>query len=332
MKRIFIVWGRELEHSRYLAEALDCQLKQIYIKKIGKVNLPVWARYIWQGGQTIFALIKERPSFVVVQNPPVFLPLIVAGYSFLFGAKFIVDTHTVFFLDRKWIFFHGLFRVVAKRAILNTCHNDKNLEILKRWNVKSMVVGPHMPKYDLNKLAEELASKYLSEAIKKSSLSIMMVNRFANDDEWVLVIETARIMPGATFFITGDIPTGLKKIKKEAPQNVFFTGYLNHDEFMKLMWRCGVVLSLTKRKDTVLWSIGEALSMAKTFITSDTEALRKYCGEVGIFTKAMPEDLKNNIKKAVSESEVRKDMLKKFFDNYRKDWQTKIQEIKNLIK
>lgn len=332
MKRIFIVWGRELEHSRYLAEALDCRLKQIYRKKIGKINLPVWTRYLWQGCQTIFILIKERPSLVVVQNPPVFLPLVVAVYSSLFGAKFIVDTHTVFFLDKKWIFFHGLFRAVAKRAILNTCHNDKNLEILKKWNIKSMVVGPHMPKYDLNKLAEELVDKDLSAAIKRASLPIMMVNRFANDDEWRLVIETAGIMPEATFFITGDVPKSLENTKKEAPQNVFFTGYLNHDEFMKLMWRCRVVLSLTKRKDTVLWSIGEALSMAKPFVTSDTEALIKYCGEAGIFTKATPEDLKNNIKKAVSESEVRKDILKKFFEDYRKNWQNKIQEIKNLIK
>lgn len=328
MKSIFIVWGREAEHSKYLARALDSDLKQIYIKKIGNINLPVLFRYVWQTYKTILVLFKDRPEIVIVQNPPVFAPLVVLFYCKMLGARFMIDSHTSF-LDKKWTYFHWLLKPIARMATLNTCHNFKNLEVFERWGVEqAMVMRPYNPDYNRDELNKDLENKELAGLVEGSFLPIIMVNRFAGDDDWQTVIETAKLMPEADFFITGSIP---KNFNTKISDNIHLTGYLEHKEFIKLMWRCRMVLSLTLRKDTILWSIGEAMSLGKPFITSDTEVLRHYFGEVALFSKPNKEELKERIEKANENREQAKIKIKEFVKKEKEDWQEQIKKVKNII-
>ena len=330
-KKIFIVWGREMQLSNNLGEALGAEVKQVYYKELYGVNLPVVLRYFVQGIATLFILFKNRPKVVIVQNPPVFAPLTVLLYCKLSGAKFAIDSHTAAFLDNKWKNFYGLFKFIAKQAILNSCHNYKNLEILKSLGIKpAMVMQFFNPVYNLAKLNQLMQDEKIERAVKASNLPIMMVNRFASDDDWETVIKTAELMSEADFFITGDFKR-TRVEEKKLPNNVFLTGYLKHDEFLKLMWRSRVILAFTLRSDTALWSIREIMALNKPFITTDSEVLRHYFNEVALFTKSDSQELKQKIEQAIANEDNIKNKIKIFLEKDKIRWNNEILEYKKYL-
>lgn len=333
MTSVFIIWGRELNHSRSLAGGFGARPIQIYYKRLFGFKVPVIIQYVLQTLATIFWLLRYRPKIVYVQNPPIFAPLVCFAYCRLFGAKLAIDTHTAAFLDAKWIRFHFLFKWLGKRVDLNTCHNFKNLEILKTWGVEpSFVMQLTNPTYDMEAVKQELASQELAQALAASDLPVLMVNRFASDDDYLNVFEAAKLLPEATFFVTGDPHEyGLKL--GELPKNVYLTGYLPHPEFLKLMHRSKVVLSLTMRPDTILWSVREAMALGRIPVISDTEVLRHYYGEVGLFAKYDPVDLAAKIRQAESygATEEYKGKVKAFLEQDKARWAEDIDRVKKIM-
>ena len=330
-KKIFIVWGREMQLSYNLGLALGAGARQVYYKKIGPYDLPAIFRYLFQAVETLLVLFEFRPAVVIVQNPPVFAPLTVMLYCKLSGAKFAIDSHTAAFLDDKWKAFYGLFKFVAKQAVLNSCHNYKNVEILKSWDIKpAMVMQFYNPLYDLAELERPMQNKNIEEAVKSGRLPIMMVNSFANDDDWETVIKTAELMSEADFFITGDFKQAEVEEKK-LPKNVILTGYLPHQEFLKLIWRCRLILAFTLRPNTALWSIREIMALNKPFITTDSEVLRHYFSEVGLFTKSDAEELKQKISQAIENENEIKNKINIFLEKDKIRWESEISEYKKYL-
>jgi len=320
-----------MQLSNNLGQALGAEVKQIYYQKICGVKLPAILRYLAQGAVTLYILFKNRPGAVIAQNPPVFASLTVLLYCKLSGAKFAIDSHTAAFLDAKWMEYYGFFKYAAKRAALNSCHNYKNLEILKSWGVKSaMVMQFSNPVYNLEKLNLPLNDKKIEQALKASNLPIMMVNRFAPDDDWKTVVKTAELMPEAVFFITGN-PADAKSGLDDLPANVILTGYLSHNEFLKLMRRSNVILAFTLRPDTVLWSIREIMALTKPFVTTDSEVLRHYFAEVALFTKSDAKELKEKISEAIKNETEIKNKIKIFLEKDKIRWNDEIEKFKNYL-
>jgi len=330
-KKIFIIWGQEAELSRYLALGLGAELKSVYHKNIFGLNLPWPLRYLTQSLATLFILFNERPGIVIVQNPPVLAPFVALLYCRLFNSKLAIDSHTAAFLDYKWQKFDWLYKFVAKQAAVNSCHNYKNLEILKKWGIEpSMVMQFFNPVYDLNKLARPLNDLKIEKAIYKSKLPIMMVNRFAADDDWKTVVATARIMPETDFFITGN-PADVKGELGDLPANVYLTGYLKNQEFLKLMSLVKVVLTFSLRPDTSLWSIRETMALTKPFVTSDSEVLRRNFESVAIFSKSDPLEIKEKIIEALNQESEIKNKIKVFLEKDRQRWYNEIKQYNNFL-
>jgi len=330
-KKIFIVWGREMQLSNNLGQALGAEVKQVYHQKIWGIKIPAAIRYLTQGLITLFILFKNMPRVVIAQNPPTFAPLTILIYCKLAGAKLIIDSHTAAFLDDKWFKFYSLFKFVAKYAVLNSCHNYKNLEILKSWGVEpTMVMQFYNPVYDLEKLNQPMQDEKIDKAIKDGNITVMMVNRFANDDDWQTVIKTAELMSETKFFITGDFKQSKIELKK-LPSNVILTGYLNHDEFLKLMWRSSVILAFTLRRDTVLWSIREIMALNKPFITTDSEVLKHYFNDVALFAKSDAKELKEKILQAIANEDDIKNKIKIFLEKDKLRWKNEILKYKTYL-
>jgi hypothetical protein len=301
MKKAFVIWVQEVKLSEFLAREIDAEIIISCKKYWGNFSIPTIVRYIIQGFDTYRKLRKIRPQIIFVQNPPIIAVAVVYLYAKFNSAEYIIDTHTAGFIDKKWTYFHPLHKFLAKRAIWNTAHNYKNLEYLKNWGIeKSSVLQFYTPtKLEILKeniaLSDELEAKLKNQA----GLKVFMVNRFAEaDDAWQEVVETARIMPQALFFLTGNDEKISQKIKDAFPANVTTTGYLKHKEFMTLMDRSDVVLALTKRRDTVLWSIREIMALKKPFVTSDSETIKHYFSDVALFTNHKASDLAEKIQLA----------------------------------
>lgn len=330
MRKAFVIWAREVKLSQFLGRSLDAKIIISYRKKWGKINIPAAFRYFIQGFDTWKKLAKIRPRVIFVQNPPIFAVLTVYLYCLFNKAGYVIDSHTAY-LDKKWTYFHPLQKFLSRRALLNTFHNYKNLEFSqKNWGIKNgRVLQFYNP--DPNEIldeSEELPDFISQKVIKHLGLKVFMVNRFATDDAWKEVIKTANLMPESLFFITGEYA---KMPGLEYPQNVVLTGYLNHKKFVKLMEKCDVVLALTKRKDTVLWSVREIMALKKPFVTTDSEAIRHYFDEVALFSDMSPEDLKKKILEAWNSRFEIKGKIEKFLEKDRIRWEKDMEDINDII-
>ncbi len=334
MKKVFLIWVREVKLSEFLAKSLEAELIISYKKKWRGYNIPVILRYFIQGVDSYLKLRKIRPEVIFVQNPPITAVLLAYIYCYFNkGTRYIIDTHTAGFLDKKWIFFHSLHRFLARRALYNTAHNYKNLEILKQWGINhSQVLQFYNPLKDEILNEKAILPERLERKISlKLGYKIFMVNRFANDDAWPEVIATARIMPWAHFFITGDSNKISDQLKKTFPANIILTGYLDHKTFILLMHRCDIVLTLTKRQDTVLWSVREIMALGKPFVTSDSEVLQHYFSEVAVFSNHNPKELKKRIKEAWDKRFEIKGKIETFLEKDKQRWQNDIDYLENII-
>jgi glycosyltransferase involved in cell wall biosynthesis len=330
-KNIFVIWGREVKLSQYLAEALDAKPVQVYYDRFLGLSLPWPLRYLVQTLVTWGVLLKARPRIVYVQNPPALAPLACLAYCRLFGAKLMIDSHTAAFLDAKWVRFYWLFKFVARRADLNSCHNYKNLEILKSWEVApAMVTQFYNPQFDEEELRKPLHDRILEKTLSSGRPAVLMVNRFAGDDDYLTVIKAAMKMPDKDFFIPGDYRRA-KDLPAKLPDNVYLTGYLQHGEFMKLMYRAQVVLAFTKRADTVLWSIREILALRKPFVTTDSEVLRHYFRGVALFASPEADDIKEQIELAVAKRGELVGKMEDFLTRDRVRWQVDIDNIMSRL-
>lgn len=331
-KRACVIWAREVKLNEFLARTLGSEVIISYKKKAGGFNLPVIFRYIIQGIDTYRRLKKIKPGIVLVMNPPIVAPIVVYIYCLFNRAKFIIDTHTVAFMDRKWKFFFFLHRFLARRAILNTVHNYKNLEILSKWKIRDSYIlqfyNPEREDVLIDNVAE-LPAEIKERIVKHNGLKVFMVNRFAADDAWREVVVAAGLMKEALFFITGDY-TKVKSIGP-FPSNVILTGYLDHSVFMRLMDRSDVVLALTKRKDTVLWSIREIMALNKPFVTTDSEVLRHYFNDVALFTDMQPDDLRLKITDAWNNRFEIKGQIDKFIFKDKLRWEKDMEHINTAI-
>jgi hypothetical protein len=59
-----------------------------------------------------------------------------------------------------------------------------------------------------------------------------------------------------------------------------------------------VVVTLTRRPDTLLWSIRECLALRRPFVTSDSRVMRLEFEGLGLFTDHSPADLVAKIHRA----------------------------------
>jgi hypothetical protein len=332
-KKAFVIWVQEVKLSEFLAREIDAEIIISCKKHWGRFAIPVILRYIIQGFDTYRKLQKIRPQIIFVQNPPITAVLIVYFYAKLNSANYIIDTHTAGFIDRKWIFFHPLHKFLARRALWNTAHNYKNLEILKNWGIeKSSVLQFYTPtRAEVLPKNIKLSTELEKKLKNNSDLKVFMVNRFAGDDAWAEVVETAKLMPEALFFLTGNDKKISAKIKNGFPQNVILTGYLQHAEFIALMEHCDVILALTKRRDTVLWSIREIMALRKSFVTTDSDAIRHYFSNVALFTNHEPKDLAVKIQLATKNQFELKEKIDRFLEKDAIRWKNDILNIQKII-
>ncbi len=297
---LFLFWCREGSGSgrgEHLARALGAVSAYVWRANLAGSLWKTPLRYLLQTLDTARILRERQPRVVCVQLPPVF-PLVQAWwYARRTGAQVIADNHSSF-LDGRWQLFHWLQKPLARRIRINLVHNEANAALLRGWGASGVMLlkSPAVtaeeildPNADLSPFQKELDAPGL--------IRVLMVNRFAVDDAWREVFAAARITPEARFFVTGD-PARAGVPLDQVPENVVLTGLLPKPVFIALMAACDVTLSLTLRRDTLLWSIRESLALGKPFVASRAPVIQEEFDRLGLFTDHSPGDMRARILEA----------------------------------
>jgi glycosyltransferase involved in cell wall biosynthesis len=287
-RKIWITWHYSAR-SRNLASYLNLPIFELMIVKNSLI------RHLVSSLWTIKILVVQRPKIIFIQLSFLLL-LICAIYKIIRFNKVVIvaDCHTKA-LRRKakgqlnkifWPLKKFSFKTINLSIISNT-GMEKDIKILH----SNYIILP-------DKIPEINYKKQNSEKRKYC----VYISSFAVDEPFEEIFEVARILnPDINIYWTGK--QNKNRVEDHIiPENLNFTGYMNFDEYYKLIADADCLLALTYEDDCLQSGAYEALSVEVPMVISDSKALRDYFGESAIYTDHNPINIANNIKKAIDES------------------------------
>lgn len=262
----YLVWGAPLgsHRSQLIAQALRIGIEHVYFtSRQGRIYAPV--KYTYQMIRTLLLLADRRPNLVFVQNPPVFAALTVYIFCKLFGAKYIIDSHTDALLASWWAWSIPLQGFLSRQAITTLVTNKHLEEIVIGWGADALVLAAppiYKPTFEEVKIDQEF-------------FNVMFVSSVSYDEPIDKILSAAKNLDDVRFYVTGKYQELRSDIVENAPGNVYFTGFLPDEQYYGLMKAVQVVMCLTTENHTHQAGANEALWMGKPVITSDWPILRE---------------------------------------------------------
>lgn len=261
--RIWITWERQ-RRSIEMAKRLGCELR------LFESPSPYLLRAIQLGFRTLMTLAR-RPRVVFVQNPSIVLAAIVVFMRPLFRYLVVVDRHSNFKLHTahskhpQWLLFHALSRYTVRGADLTIVTNERLAGLVQRWGGRAFILPDPLP--DLpHAIRRELAEQ-----------TVVCVSSFGSDEPIAEVLAAAAEVGGSVRIVITGNPAHLpESLRRSAPENVRFSGFLAEPDFQQLLASCDAIMALTTQPHTLLCAAYEAVALCQPLILSDQEELVAY--------------------------------------------------------
>jgi len=298
VKTIFVVWCSFSPRAETLASELGGQVSFQYETRLkGRWLTPL--RFLVQGWKTWQLLERERPEIVLVQSPPIFAPLIVAAWCELRSKKslsrlripYVIDCHTGTFYDPKWRWALYLLRLIAKGAAVTLVTSKSALDIFLSWKAKCILLVDGLP-----------ALKSASGRIgSEGEARVAVISTFADVEPIVEVFAAARLLPGVTFFVTGDQGRASARLLAQKPENVILTGFLRGGSYTALLKNVHGLVILTNEPNDLSCAAYEAVAVAKPAVVSDYPENKQWFTRGFIYVSNTPEAIASGVKKMLNE-------------------------------
>jgi glycosyltransferase involved in cell wall biosynthesis len=259
---MFVSW---MDHARAreLADALGADL---YVPGRRLARAPWPLRYAVQGVLTFLVIMRRRPARILWTNPPFVAGLPILAAARVTGASVWCDAHSGAFNDERWSRFAGANRFVLHRCagtVLASARLGRELESIDR--LRTLIVAS--PPLQVRDRAPE------------SRPLIVATLGWAWDEPVGALLEAAASAPDIELVLTGHAPLTVRRV---APANCTFSGWLARDEYRSLLARATAVICLTTRDSTMQTGAYEAAEHGIPMILSGTRALREYFDTGGV--------------------------------------------------
>lgn len=318
---VAILWAPEEGRTTEFAKHLGATLYRIHYLHYKR---PMWApiKYPPQCLKTWAVLLRQRPSVVYVMNPPVFAALSVFIYCRLFGASYVMDTHSPALYSRKWAWTVPLQRALAKQALGNIVDQDRFKHLFESWGAKALVLAQPPP---------SIPSDRLIDSADPNQFSVTVVNTFASDEPLEIVLGAAEQLSEFRFFVLGDTGLAKKALLRAAPDNVVFTGYLLGDAYWNQLHSSRVVMVLTTYPYSLLAGAQEAMGIGKPLILSKQPALTEFFTKGAVFVDHSVEGIVDGIREAQAQEHRLTQEIAHLAVGKQKRWEAGFRELLALI-
>ena len=258
---IFISWAPENTRSATLAKCFGARLFNLHALGFKRVLIAP-LKYLILSARTLAIIRRERPELVFVLNPPYFSGLAVWLATRLYGGRFVLDSHTGAFLEKKWTWLAPLHRFIARRAIVSIVTNEKLGSMVESWGGHYFIIGDVPTRFEAAHI----------DGLPRPFVTV--VNTFSYDEPIEEVVDAARSMPDVHFSVTGDLRHCPTDLKENAPPNLSFTGFVPHQEYVNKLFSSDLAVVLTTENFTMQRGAYEAVSLDVPVVTSDWPLLR----------------------------------------------------------
>ena len=319
MKRIFVAWTRYNRRSDLLAQHFGAGMYHLEYGKRDNILIAPF-RYMVLSARTWRILRRERPEIVFVQNPPIVTVLLTYIYARLYGARYVIDSHTAAFLSPKWKWALGLHRWLSRRAVTTIVTNNALRRVVESWGCRAFILGFTPAEYP------EGTSFPLT-----TGFNVVVISTFSEDEPLDVVMEAARRLPTVTFYVTGDARRISPDLLAKIPSNCQLTGYLPYEQYVGLLREVDSVIDLTNRDHTLLLGAFEAVSLGTPLIVSDWPILREYFSLGTIHVPNTVEGVCEGVQRMRCEQTTLRHEMKVLREELHSEWELKHDELESVL-
>ncbi len=230
-------------------------------------------RYPFSILKTISILKHERPDVLFVQNPSMILAAFACLCKYVWSYFLVVDRHTTFLLDLDY---KNSFPIVIFKLMHRLTIRYADITIVTNSILADIVMGLKGSPYILPDIIPTLIE---TKQVKlKSKNNILMISSFGIDEPIKEVLRTMEnfSQEEVCLYITGNYKKLDESILRMAPSNVIFTGFLDEQDYINMLFSSDAIMVLTTASACMLCGCYEAIAANKPLITSDKDVLREY--------------------------------------------------------
>lgn len=321
----YVSWTPYFGRSQSFIDALD--LVPLYIHYL-KEHRPIYApfKYGPMFVATLASLYRSRARIVFVMDPPVFASLAVYLYCLHTGARYVMDCHSGVFESKKWRWAMPLQRFLGQRAQAVIVTNPVHSGIVNEWGANPIIIGD--PPINIPALPDDATPPQIAADGKPF---VFVINRFHKDEAVEEVLNAARRVPEAHFYISGDTSRAKPEWLTDHAPNVTFTGWLTNEAFWYFARHSEAMLTLTTQENTILRGGWEAMYLGQALITSDTRALRNYFTGGAVFGANTGEGLATATREALARTEELRAEMAAFRDEKYRLWAEDRKKLEQLL-
>ena len=146
------------------------------------------------------------------------------------------------------------------------------------------------------------------------------------------MVQAARAFVGeAEIYITGRLKEEHAQLRRTAPANVTFTGFVPEDHFIGLLLAADVVMDLTTRDNCLVCGAYEGVAAGKPLILSDSRATREYFSRGVVYTDNTPASIEECLRDALADRDRLADEIVQLRTRLVDDWNRRRETLRQEI-
>jgi glycosyltransferase involved in cell wall biosynthesis len=272
-----VAWATFQPRTESLATALEG--KTFFVSSpLPRIAAPL--RYALAAIRTWGILSRESPARVLAVTPPVFVPLLCWFWCRLHRRQLLIDCHTGTLRSGKWGWADPLHRAVMRRASATLLHIEEMRALAASWGARALLLPDDLPH------PEDAAPTPATQ-----DPTVLVAGSFDGNEPVAAVVEAARLLPGVQFRLTGDPRLLAPALRKSAPENVIFTGFLPYPNFLGELTACHLVAAFSTEPEIMNRAAFEAVGLGRPLVLSDLPGLRHRFAGAAIFAENTPEEM-----------------------------------------
>lgn len=277
-------------------------------------------RYLRDGIRTWRRLSGCDPDVVVAVSPPVFTPLVAWAWCRARGRRLVIDCHTGAFHSREWGWSLPIHRWLARRAEVTLLHTEAMEAEVQGWGARALL------------LPDDVPDPGRAEQRPRGTRPRVLVAGALDATEPVeAAIEAARLMPGVDLLFTGDRDRVDPELRRAAPANVVFTGWLDHPRFLGEMLAADVVAAFSCDPQVMNRAAFEAVGMSRPLVLSDQPGLRARLDGVALFCRNEGPAMADAMLRAIADRDAMTDRSRAAQERLRAQHTGSVERLRSIL-
>jgi glycosyltransferase involved in cell wall biosynthesis len=285
-----VAWAAFQPRTVQLAAELGGESVFITSRRLAATAGLLPLRYAFSALQTWRLLERHRPRRVLVITPPVFAPMLCWLWCALHRRDLVVDCHTGAFHSRRWAWARPLHRWVLRRATAVLVHTEDALALVKGWGTAGLLVPDDLPR-----------PEDAQEGPAPARPMILVAGSFDDNEPVALVLDAVRLLPEVEVRLTGDPHLVAPDVRRGAPPNAVFTGFLPYPAFLGELMAADVVAAFSTDPQIMNRAAFEAVGLGRPLVLSDLPALRGRFAKAAVFSPNRPEEMAAALRRTLRE-------------------------------